>query len=147
MLELKHQIRFYVPSTKGPLSIADNVFLKRSLFIRRIFSSLFDGATTTRAIGDYIGKEDILISEKILIVGSFADTEKIQKHYQKVFLLGSYCAKYWDQQSIGFALDNVFYMVDGRLEKVPLLSFGQRSLLRASIISLFDKAKRIGSWR
>lgn len=113
MFSLKHSIKFYVPSTaENGRAISDRRFAARALVIRRLFSLLFGGSTSTRAIGDYIANDNRLISERILIVSAYSDRASLVKHYDKVFYLARLHVKHWQQETIGISINRTFYVID-----------------------------------
>ena len=134
MYILKHYARFLVPSTaENDRPISDHALMVRATGIRRAFSLLFGGSTSTRAIGDFIGETGTLISERIIVVTSYSDQQAMTDHHAKVFYLARFYARAWAQESIGIVINRTFYIVSYDGFYLPVLSFSKRARALATV--------------
>lgn len=102
MFSLDSSISVYVPSTTDrdrPISMAEHN--TRALETARYLGDIFGGATIYNALGFWQG-----ITENIKIVVSFADSQDLTEHYDRVIdHVATLCGQ-WSQESIAVEIDH-----------------------------------------
>lgn len=96
--DLDCKLAIYVPSTVNVSEQVDNEAMR--LHVMRELSSLFGGATSTKACGAWIDSAGNTIIENVDIVYSFCTSEQATQHFEKVIHLCEYIKKEMNQEAV-----------------------------------------------
>jgi len=109
--KLPIQFNIIVPSTKkGDKKLTTRAFNKRVETIAKTMSKEFGGETSIKGVGGYINKKGKLVKEKVMIVESSMKKEDYLKNKKELEKLIKIKKKEWGQESIGFNLEEDFYI-------------------------------------
>lgn len=100
------QVQIVVPSTIGNDPISQDVFEERIDSVRRWMADKYDGTTSVKASGEYVG-DDSVISEPVSVVESSMSIGTYRRYLDDLGQFIRRMQREWEQ-------DTVFYSVEGR---------------------------------
>ncbi len=109
LFSLDHNIRLYIPSTVSvDKKINNEQYVKDTL---SLFSDLFGGATSYRAIGAWTSQAKGLVTENVTIVESFARSKEVEAGLEAVLKYAISLKKLLLQEAISLEYDNKLYFI------------------------------------
>ena len=114
-LKLPIQVAIVVPSTTClSHEVSDEVFNKRVKEVRRALSLFYGGMTSVRAVGGYVSKKNRLITERAVMVTSYADKDVFKKKLPDFFKFIREKAYQWKQEAIGIIIENDMFYIESK---------------------------------
>lgn len=107
-IPLTHNVKFYVPST-----VEVDQAIDASAYVQQVeeqLARLFGGATAYPALGVWLSEAGKLVTEKVVIVQSFADETSFSDHLAEVVHLAGDIKEQMSQESVAVEIDNKLYL-------------------------------------
>lgn len=109
LFSLSHNIKLFIP---GTVNINQEIEAGEWVEDTQIlFSDLFGGATTYKAIGSWASMERGLVNEKIIVVESFGTSEQVEAGLDKVISWATVIKLSLKQEAVAIEYDGKLYFV------------------------------------
>jgi hypothetical protein len=109
LIKLSSKVAVYVPSTlQVSETIDSSEYVKRTL---EFLSSSFGGATSTKAVGCWMSKEEGLIKETVEVCYSYTDTVGLESNIEAVIEYCEMLKKEMGQEAISLEVNNELYFI------------------------------------
>lgn len=107
--KLNSQVKIYVPSTSNIVNEIDNTeWVNKTL---EFLSNIFEGATTTKALGAWVTQKGKLIKEKVDLCFSFSTQKLLDKYIDEIYEFCLSMKLSLKQENIGLEVNGEFYLV------------------------------------
>ena len=109
LIPLDHKVALYVPSLLPDGTVIENreSYINR---VRKLFSSLFGGCTSTKAVGSWVLETGKVQNEGIEVVFSYT-TELTEESIESVIDLATALKHELKQEAISIEVDNKLYFI------------------------------------
>ena len=109
LFSLDHNIKLYIPTTTNVDQETDTSdYVHQAL---QLFGDKFGGATSYDAIGAWTSQERGLVTERVVIVESYATREAVEQNLSLVIEFATKLKTELSQEAISLEYDNKLYFI------------------------------------
>ena len=109
LIKLGSKVAVYVPSTlRVSEAIENSEYVQRTL---EFLSEKFGGATSTKAVGCWVSKENGLIREAIEVCYAYTNTAGLEANIEAVIEYCEMLKKEMSQEAISLEINNELYFI------------------------------------